>query len=354
MDRSFALPLPRRLPAPTLPRGWARTALVGMLVALPLLGAGWLWLRNSPLVAVEHVHVHGAHGTEAHAIDVALEEAATHMSTLNVNVGALRAAVAPFHVVRALQVSASFPHTLSIRVIDQLPVAALVVDGVKTAVAADGAVLGPSLLKSSLPTVPGAAGEPLGGGHVHSASALAALAVLGAVPPALAGWVARVYSGREGLTVAMRNGLEIYFGDATRPHAKWLAALRVLASPSSAGAWYVDVRLPERPAAGLSGGASGEAGATTGSTPAGVSASDPTAAALAATLDEAVNGGSSATSAAAPSATTETASGASETATGASETTAPSGATSTSSAEAATTPTTESSIQPEPSSSTGG
>jgi cell division protein FtsQ len=327
VDRSFALPLPRRLPAPTLPRGRARTALVGMLVALPLLGAGWLWLRNSPLVAVEHVHVHGAHGTEAHAIDVALEEAATHMSTLNVNVGALRAAVAPFHVVRTLQVNASFPHTLSIRVIDQLPVAALVVNGVKTAVAADGAVLGMSLLKSSLPTVPGAPGEPLSGGRVHSAGALAALAVLGAVPPALAGWVTRVYSGREGLTVAMRNGLLIYFGDATRTHAKWLAALRVLANPSSAGAWYVDVRLPERPAAGLSGGASGEAGATTGNTSSGVSASDPTAAALAATLDEAVNGGSSGASAPA----TAAAPGSTETATGPSETAAPSGAASTSS-----------------------
>jgi cell division protein FtsQ len=321
------------------------------LATLVLLGGGWLWLRNSPLVAVEHVHVHGAHGTEAHAIDVALEEAATHMSTLNVNVGALRAAVAPFHVVRALQVSASFPHTLSIRVIDQLPVAALVVNGVKTAVAADGAVLGMSLLKSSLPTVPGAPGEPLSGGHVHSAGALAALAVLGAVPPALAGWVTRVYSGREGLTVAMRNGLEIYFGDATRPHAKWLAALRVLANPSSAGAWYVDVRLPERPAAGLSGGASGEAGATTGNTSSGVSASDPTAAALAATLDEAVNGGSSGASAPASSVAPT---GSTETATGASETAAPTAAAPTASTQAATTPTTESSIQPEPSSSTGG
>jgi cell division protein FtsQ len=331
VDRSFALPLPRRLPAPTLPRGRMRMALIGVLAALPLLGAGWLWLRNSPLAAVEHVHVSGAHGNEAHAIDVALREAATHMSTLNVNVGALQTAVAPFRVVRDLQVSAHFPHSLSIRVIEQPPVAALVVNGVKTAVAADGVVLGPDLLSGSLPTVPGAAGDPLGSGHVHSAAALAALAVMGAAPAALVRWVARVYTGREGLTVAMRNGLQLYFGDASRPHAKWLAAMRVLADPSSAGATYIDVRLPERAAAGVGHGVAGEGGATTGSTPTQVSASDPTAAALAATLAEAVNGGAGASSGA-------SATGASAIGTGATGATAATGTESSSLAGSTATP----------------
>ena len=45
----------------------------------------------------------------------------------------------------------------------------------------------------------------------------------------------------------MRNGLLVYFGDATRPHAKWLSLADVLADPSSAGASYVDVRLPVAP-----------------------------------------------------------------------------------------------------------
>lgn len=333
MDRSFALPLPRRLPAPNLPRGRARMALIGVLAALPLLGAGWLWLRNSPLAAVEHVEVSGAHGHEAHAIDVALREAATHMSTLNVNVGALRADVAPFRVVREVQVSAHFPHSLSIRVIEQPPVAALVVNGVKTAVAADGVVLGPSLLTASLPTVPGGAGDPLGSGHVHSAVALVALAVMGAAPPAVVGWVARVYTGREGLTVGMRSGLQLYFGDASRLHAKWMAAVRVLASPSSASATYIDVRLPERAAAGIGRGADGEAGAASGSTPTQVSASDPTAAALAATLAEAVNGGAGASSgvttdgATASTGTTETSTPASSTASPTSSNGAPAGST---------------------------
>jgi len=67
--------------------------------------------------------------------------------------------------------------------------------------------------------------------------------------------VARVYTDSNGLTVAMRNGLLAYFGDATRPHAKWLSLARVLADPGSAGASYVDVRVAEHPAAGFPSGA---------------------------------------------------------------------------------------------------
>ncbi len=32
------------------------------LAALILLGGGWLWLRNSPLVSVEHVQITGVQG----------------------------------------------------------------------------------------------------------------------------------------------------------------------------------------------------------------------------------------------------------------------------------------------------
>jgi len=300
LPRPAATPLPRLLrPLQSLrpphrlrllhrPRRPLRT-LALTLVLLAALGGGWLWLRDSSLVAVENVEVIGARGPDARAIRVALDEAARHMSTLHVNVGALRAAVAPLRVVRDLKVSSGFPHTLRIQVIERPPVAALVAGGVRTAAAADGAVLGPALLTPGLPVVQGSGGESLGGGEVSSPDTLDALAVLGAAPPALVGWVARIYTGPEGLTAAMRNGLLIYFGDATRAHAKWLSAARVLADPSSQGAWYVDVRLPERPAVGLPSGVLSNSESTS-ATPGGVSASDPTAASLAASLAEAVGG----------------------------------------------------------------
>lgn len=259
------------------------------LAASPVLAGGWLWLRHSSLVAVKHVHVSGLHGPEAGAIDAALTGAARRMSTLAVNVRALRAAVASFPVVRGVSATASFPHGLTIHVSEQLPVAAVVANGAKTAAAADGVVLGPALLSGSLPTVAASSPPAATGRHLGDAGVLGALTVLGAAPGPFTKVIARAYTGPNGLTVAMRNGLLAYFGDATRPHAKWLSLARVLADSSSHGASYIDVRVPERPAAGFPSGvspasttgSSGASGATATTSGAG---SEGTIAALAAGL----------------------------------------------------------------------
>jgi cell division protein FtsQ len=275
-----------------------RIALLAMLVVLPLLAGGWLLLRKSSFVAVEHVKVSGLNGPQARAIEAALDGAARQMSTLDVRTGALRAAVASFPVVRTVRAIPSFPHALRIEVIEQLPVAALTVDGTRTAVAADGVVLGPALLSNALPVLAGYH-EALVGARVQGPNVLAAVAVLGAAPTPLRRALARVYTGPDGLTAAFRSGLLAYFGDGARPHAKWTALARVLADPSSAGASYVDVRLPERPAAGfpVGGGPSSDGAAASAgqsSTP------ESTVAALAAGLSADTNGGSTAASGAAP------------------------------------------------------
>jgi hypothetical protein len=110
--------------------------------------------------------------------------------------------------------------------------------------------------------------------------------VLGAAPPALAKLTDRAYSGREGLTLLVHGGLRAYFGDASRPRAKWAALALVLGSERSAGASYVDVRVPERPAAGVGTAGVGPAasGSAAGATPAARSLSEATVAALAAGL----------------------------------------------------------------------
>ena len=226
-----------------------------------MLGGGYLILRNSPFVAVEHVQISGVSGTEASAIEGALSTAAKHMSTLEVNAGALQAAVAPFRVVSSIRAQASFPHGLRIEVTESLPVAALIVDGQRTGVSAAGVVLGPALASGSLPTLTGYLQLPPGA-HLHNPTLLESVAVLAAAPSALARHVSRVYESSEGLTVAMGNGLLVYFGDAVRPHAKWLSLARVLADHSSTGASYIDVRLPSRPAAGFPAGAGPASSAT--------------------------------------------------------------------------------------------
>jgi cell division protein FtsQ len=234
-------------------RRGTRIALIAVLIGTPLLAGGYMLLRHSSFVAVQRVQIGGVHGPEAPAIKAALVVAARQMSTLDVRDGALRAAVAPFRLVREVKAYPRFPHGLRVEVVEQLPVAALIAAGQRSAVAADGVVLGPAYLSSSLPTL-GGWSVPAAGAHLHDRGLLASLRVLGAAPAALGKLVARSYSGPEGLTVAMRNGLVVYFGDATRAHAKWLSLARVLADKSSAGALYVDVRLPGRPAAGFAAG----------------------------------------------------------------------------------------------------
>jgi cell division protein FtsQ len=239
--------------APVRERKRLRIALLVMLIALPLLGGGWLWLRHSSLVAVQHVRVSGVHGSEAHAIEAALTGAAKRMSTLDVSTSKLRAAVASYPVVGDVRVRTRFPHGLSIEVIEQSPVATLTAGGVKTAVAADGVVLGEAHASSSLPTLTSEV-QLTPGEHVREAALLGELTVLGAAPKALAKSAERAYSGSKGLTLVMHGGVRVYFGDSSRPHAKWASLVRVLADPGSVGASYVDVRVPERPAAGFPAG----------------------------------------------------------------------------------------------------
>jgi cell division protein FtsQ len=350
----------------------ARIALIATLAPLALAG-GWQLARHTSLTAIEHIQITGlttAPGTNSAAIETALRNAAHGMSTLGVSTAALRAAVAQYPIVRAIHAHPSFPHRLRVEVIEQPPVAALIVGGARTAVAADGVVLGESYLSGGLTqvnvgktdplnndstqTAPGAGTAvssstsligsaastpvtlPRVGQSIHGAILLQELAVLGAAPPALAREIAHVYMSTKGLTIALRGGLLAYFGDGSRPHAKWISLTRVLASPTSAGAAYIDVRLPERPAAGFPPGMPRPDASSTeaGSAEAEANTSHPsTAAELASGLDAAVSGNAS------PSASA--ASGSGNASTGASGTSEPEEAGSASPGESATATSTE-------------
>ena len=248
-----------------------------LLGVLAVLGLAYFVVRDSSLSAVRRVEVHGISGMDGAAIESSLVAAARHQSTLAVNIGALHAAVARYHLVSGLQVSASFPHTLRITVSEQLPVATLRDGSEAVVVASDGAVLDPSVSAGAAPTLNVAS---LPSGHVTDPQLLAELTILGAAPPVLLHRVARIYASPNGLTVSMRNGLIIFFGDPARPHAKWISAARVIASPLAVGATYVDVRVPDRPAAGgLTSAASDSATGTD---------TDATDASIAATLTQAI------------------------------------------------------------------
>jgi cell division protein FtsQ len=233
-----SLPRPGRPPVP---------AVAAFAVVLGLLGAGWMWLRDSSLVAVDRVTVTGVSGPDAPRVRAALITAARDMTTLHVRGGELRTAVEPFAVVRGVEAHADFPHALRIVVREHVPVAALAAGPTRLAVAADGTLLR-GTPTGDLPLV--GAQAPPAGDILSDRRAERALALLGAAPPALRAHVARVYVSPRGLAAPLRDGPVLYFGTTQRLRAKWVAAARVLADRSSAGATYLDLRLPERPAAG--------------------------------------------------------------------------------------------------------
>jgi cell division protein FtsQ len=234
-----ALPLPRRRPP-------AR-AVAACAAVLVLLGGGWLWLRDSPLVAVDKVSVTGLSGTEAPRVRAALEGAARDMTTLHVRPDQLETAVEPYPSIRSVDAHADFPHGLRIVVHEHVPVAALAAGSDRVPVAADGTLLRGSST-DDLPVVSVSAPPP--GARLADRRTLRIVALLAAAPADLRAKVSRVYAGPRGLTAPLTDGPVLFFGGADRLRAKWTAATRVLADRTSAGATYLDLRLPERPAAG--------------------------------------------------------------------------------------------------------
>lgn len=280
----------RTPPRPAVPRAAAparrhglarfipRPKLLILIVVLGLaLGGGWLWLRDSSLVAVEKVQITGVQGANAEPIRRALRASARTMTTLDVRLDQLRMAVSPYPIVKSVSVSTHFPHGMTIHVVEQEPVGAVTVDGRTIAIAPDGTLL-PGVPAAGFPAIP--LKVPPGGSRVSDPAGAGAVAVLAAAPRALLGHITQVTTvAGHGLVAQIQNGPSLYFGDTELLDAKWKAAVAVLADGGSSGALYIDVTDPERPAAGAgsgsgssgttSSGSSGNTGSSSGSAPGG-------------------------------------------------------------------------------------
>ena len=237
----------RSLPTPS-PR-LRRRLLALVLVCLALLAGYRFWLRDSSLVAVEQVSVTGLTTADSERVRMAIGATARGMTTLNVDVERLERAVAPYPVVRELEVTTDFPHGLRVRVIEHQPAAMAIGDDGEVPVAGDGTILHGLPVEGKLPAVE--VDGVLGGDRLRDATARAAAAVAGAAPQRLRARVEEIEKrAPEGLVAELRDGPELIFGDARRARAKWAAAARVLADPEARGASYIDLRIPGRPAAG--------------------------------------------------------------------------------------------------------
>jgi len=279
--RSAPMRLRRRRLLRRFPRPGIRT--LGVVLALLALAAGgWVWLRNSSLVAVKRVTIVGVSGRDAQQIRAALDSAAHNMTTLDVKMAALRTAVAPYPVVKQLHVSTNFPHAMRIAVSEQVPVAVVSAGGVQVAVSSDGTLLRGGSIPGSLPAI--ALSASPGGSHVRGAT-LQVVRLLAAAPYQLLPKLGQASAGGpHGLEAQLRNGPKLYFGSDSDLAAKWASVVAVLADSGSAGADYIDVTVASRPAAGAGSDAAsspGSGSAQDGSS--GTSGSDGSAAATGST-----------------------------------------------------------------------
>jgi cell division protein FtsQ len=251
----LALPLRRPLRAVTLSPRLRRRLLVALAACALLSGAYLLWFRDSGLVRVRKVSVRGLTAADAGSLRRALTVAARGMTTLHLDRERLARVAALYPVVQRLELSADFPHTLRIRVIERRAAAMAVSGRSRVPVAADGSLLRGLPVSGALPVV--TLRGPAAGDRLRDRAALVAVRVTGAAPPDLLRRLRGVWRApRRGIVVSMRRGPDLVFCDTSRLRAKWAAVARVLADPGSRGATYLDVRLPERPAAGgLSAGA---------------------------------------------------------------------------------------------------
>jgi cell division protein FtsQ len=223
-----------------------RTLLIGVVAAVAIV-TGWMWFRDSGLVAVKQVDIVGASGEQAATIRAAVRNAASDMTTLHVRADEMRKALAPYPIVKDVLLRADFPNRLKVTVIQHEPVAIVVVGGRKLPVAADGTLLR-GAIAGGVPVLP--LRHPPAGTHIQGRAARDLVALLAAAPPALRAQIGKVFLGPRGLTARLRAGSALYFGDGQRLAAKWAAATAVLADASSKGATSLDLRVPERPAAG--------------------------------------------------------------------------------------------------------
>jgi cell division protein FtsQ len=220
---------------------------IAVLAVLVAVGGAWLWFRDSSFTRVTTVRVTGIGSSEEAAVRAALRDAGEGMSTLHVDQAALARAVAPFSSVAGVHGSGDFPHTLNVVVREHVAVAAVVQGGREIPATAGGLLL-EGVRAEDLPTITSRSAAI--GGRVTDPRTLAGLRVAAAAPSPLRVRITRLWSDGRGMTLQLRRGPELVFGDARAAGAKWAAAARVLAEDSAQGATYLDLRVPQRVAAG--------------------------------------------------------------------------------------------------------
>jgi cell division protein FtsQ len=226
-------------------------AVLGVLM-LPVVGVAAL---RSPLLDVDTVTVDagGSAGVEAVARETAAAAGvATGAQLIDVDPGAVVAALLARPEIAAAHVERAWPATVTITVTPRVPAAIMALTSGSIAfVAEDGVVVAEApAAPAGLVTITGVR-PPAVGERVDSERGRAALAVAAALPPPLAARVAEVHARASGdveLELAADGGT-VRLGPAADLASKLDAVGRVLAQVDLACLDTIDVRVPLSPVA---------------------------------------------------------------------------------------------------------
>lgn len=249
------VPFPRRHRGGRLDLAWLAPSARSLLIAFGLLaGAALAYVaaRETSMFAVQDVAVEGTSPEIAAQVRRALSDTRGE-SLLVVDLDAARDAVQSVPTVAWASFDRAFPHTLSVRVAAERPVAVVRQGSRAYVLSRRGRVMArvapgtrPALARIWVPV--GAAQLTPGvtvAGDLHTA-------VRAVTPLAGRRFPSRVISVRttdDTLTLRLHSGLEVRLGDAIDVGLKLVVARRVIPLLQP-GSRYVDVSVPERPVAG--------------------------------------------------------------------------------------------------------
>jgi cell division septal protein FtsQ len=212
--------------------------------------------RETSMFAVQSIEVEGASPTLAAEVRAALRSF-DGRSLVAVSGASVEQRVDGLAAVRRSVVDRSFPHTLRIHVLPELPVAVLRRGAESWLVSARGRVIATIQLRAhgDLPRIwlPSRTEIAKGAFLADEPGALAARSLAAFVGSGFTNRIAFVRALDGQITLGLRGGLEIQLGAPIDLRLKIAIARGILPSlalPRAGGPDYLDITVPERPVAG--------------------------------------------------------------------------------------------------------